>query len=52
MRSALANTMGIISYEVDWETGVAHLVYDEAVIPFDKVKEIFEAAKFKVRRIK
>ena len=51
MRDALADQQGVIPYEVDWDTAVATVVYDETVIPFETIKNIFEQANFKVKKL-
>ena len=50
MRDALRRLKGVISAEVDWESGEALLHYDESVVSFDALREIFTRAGFTVIR--
>ena len=52
MRDALRNLEGVIAFEVDWDSGEARLMFDEAVIRYDEIWKLFEARKFNVTRLK
>lgn len=50
VRDALKNSKGVISSEVDWDTGDAVLLYDETVVSFETIKQVFERAGFTVSK--
>jgi len=50
VRDALRNLKGVLSSEVDWETGDAVLLYDETVVAFEAIKQVFERAGFTVTK--
>ena len=50
VRSALRNLKGIVSFEVDWDTADATVVYDRSVISYKKIHDILTGAGFKVTK--